>query len=229
MNMSIPNHIACIMDGNRRWAKKSMIKTIQGHSAGANKVKDVISWCISREIKYLTIYAFSSENWHRSKEEINDIMSLVNSYISDDKNIALFNENEIKIRMIGSFDNLDKSLAENIKKIEDQTCNFTRLNLQICFNYGSRAEIVDAVKSIITSGENDISEELISSYLYTSGIPDLDLIIRTGGMRRLSNFLLWQASYSELFFIDTLWPDFSELEFDNIISEYKNIKRNFGT
>ncbi len=225
----MPNHIACIMDGNRRWAKRSMIKTIQGHNAGANKVKDVISWCISRGIKYLTIYAFSSENWHRSKDEINDIMSLVNSYISDDKNIALFKENHVKIRMIGSFDNLDTLLANNIKKIEHETEKFENLNLQICFNYGSRTEIVDSVKSIITSGEGDISEELLSSHLYTAGVPDPDLIIRTGGMKRLSNFLLWQASYSELFFIDTLWPDFSELEFDNIISQYKNIKRNFGT
>ncbi len=225
----MPNHIACIMDGNRRWAKKSMIKTIQGHSAGANKVKDVISWCISREIKHLTIYAFSSENWHRSKDEINDIMSLVNAYISDDKNIKLFRENRVKVRMIGSFDNLDNSLAENIKKIESDTSEFDKLNLQICFNYGSRMEIIEAIRNIVNSGKNDVSEGLLSSYLYTSGVPDPDLIIRTGGMKRLSNFLLWQASYSELFFIDTLWPDFSELEFDKIISEYKNIKRNFGT
>ena len=222
-------HIAIIMDGNRRWAKERFLPTAMGHKEGANALKRTLNACKDYGIKYLTVYAFSTENWNRSKDEVEFLMKLLFQTIKDE--ILDLNKNEIKVKFIGDLSKLSDSLQNLLYETENDTKNNNGVNLQIAFNYGSKNEIVNAVKRIINDGfkANDINEDLISSYLYTANIPDPDLLIRTGGEMRISNFLTYQSAYSEILILDKYWPQFDEKELGNAVIEFKRRNRRFGT
>lgn len=230
--MIIPKHVAIIMDGNRRWAKKRGLPTQLGHSEGANTLEKMADICEDLGIKYLTVYAFSTENWKRSEEEVDHLMKLLAKHIKEfDKKIK--NRN-VRFRLVGEISRLNKDLQDGIIEIEERTKNNTGLTVNIAINYGGRAEIAIATQKIAEDVKNDkikiedINEELIYKYLQTKESPDPDLLIRTGGEQRLSGFLLWQSSYSELYFTDVLWPDFDKKELEKAIEEFNNRKRNFG-
>ena len=228
----VPNHIAIILDGNRRWAKMRGLPTLQGHTEGADNLERIARYCSKIGVKYLTAYAFSTENWKRTKEEVGYLMNLMADYINSFE--VRFKDSNAIIKLVGDIDRLPKKLQDSIIKIEEKTKNNTGLTLNLCINYGGREEIVNATKVIaskVSSGElklTDINEGMFSTYLRTGNTPDPDLFIRAGGEKRLSGFLLWQSSYSELYFSDVLWPDFNELELDKAINEFNNRKRNFG-
>lgn len=228
----VPNHIAIILDGNRRWAKMRGLPTLQGHTEGADNLERIARYCSKIGVKYLTVYAFSTENWKRTKEEVGYLMNLMADYINSFE--VRFKDSNAIIKLVGGIDRLPKKLQDSIIKIEEKTKNNTGLTLNLCINYGGREEIVNATKVIaskVSSGElklTDINEGMFSTYLRTGNTPDPDLFIRAGGEKRLSGFLLWQSSYSELYFSDVLWPDFNELELDKAINEFNNRKRNFG-
>ena len=228
----MPKHIAIIMDGNRRWAKEKGLDTKLGHKAGAETLEKIASYANEIGLKYLTVYAFSTENWKRTKEEIGALMILLRTYL--DKFLNKESLRNIKIRVLGDIENLDKSLRESIEKIVEKSKNNTGLTLNIAFNYGGRAEIVRAVKKIsekVSKNEielNDINEELVADNLYTNGEPNPDLLIRPGGELRISNFLLWQLAYTEFLFIDKYWPDFSEQDLLEAIKKFESRNRKFG-
>lgn len=228
---ALPEHVAIIMDGNRRWAKKNNLNTPQGHKEGAENLKRIAKFANKIGIKYLTVYAFSTENWKRSQEEVGAIMKLLKFYLLDFFN---WSDENIKINVLGRIAELPKDLKDQIHKIEEKTKNNTGLVLNICFNYGGRDEIVTATKNIaqkVLDGElniEDINERLFSDYLYTANQPDPDLLIRTSGEERISNFLPWQISYSEFVFTDKFWPEFNEQEFLNSIQIYQKRTRRFG-
>ena len=228
---NLPKHIAIIMDGNRRWAKDRGLTTREGHKAGAQALEDISKFCNKIGIKYLTVYAFSTENWKRSQEEVGAIMKLLKFYLLDFFN---WSDENIKINVLGRIAELPKDLKDQIHKIEEKTKNNTGLVLNICFNYGGRDEIVTATKNIaqkVLDGElkiEDINEKLFSNYLYTANQPDPDLLIRTSGEERISNFLPWQISYSEFVFTDKFWPEYNEQEFLNSIQIYQKRTRRFG-
>ena len=218
------NHVAIIMDGNGRWGLKNFNSRNKGHKAGINTVETIIKASIKKKIKFLTLYAFSTENWKRPKNEINYLFKLLETFLKN--KIDEFKKNNIKLCVIG-----EKKFTKNInyllRKSETQTKNNTKLQINLALNYGSKKEIINAIKQINKKKLN-LSEKNISNNLYTKNIPDPDILIRTGGTKRLSNFLLWQVSYSEIFFLKKLWPDFNEQDFIKILDKYKNIKRNFG-
>ena len=222
------NHIAIIMDGNRRWADSKNLPSALGHKAGVDSLKAAIKACDEFGIKYLTVYAFSTENWNRKKEEISFLMDLLAQTMKSQ--LDEMHENGIKIQFIGDIFKLPDNLQKIIENAQLKTQNNNGVNLQIAFNYGARDEIVNAVKKIV--GEkipvNKISEELISKNLYTSKIPDPDLLIRTGGEKRVSNFLLWQIAYSEIVVVKDFWPDFDKQSLINCILEFQKRKRRFG-
>lgn len=221
-------HIAIIMDGNRRWAKERFLPTAMGHKEGVNALKRTLTACKNYGIEYLTVYAFSTENWNRSKDEVEFLMKLLFQTIKDE--ILDLNKNEIKVKFIGDLSKLSDSLQNLLYKTENDTKNNNGVNLQIAFNYGSKNEIVNAVKRIIKDGikAEDIDEALISNYLYTSHIPDPDLLIRTGGEMRISNFLTYQSAYSEILVLEKYWPQFDEKELANAVIEFKRRNRRFG-
>lgn len=225
-------HIAIIMDGNRRWAKNKMLPTAAGHKKGVDALRTATKSCKKFGIKYLTVYAFSTENWNRDKEEVSFLMELLAKTIKSE--VPVFVENDIKLTFIGDRTNLKPELVKILEYGEKSTENGKSLNLQIAFNYGARMEITNAIKKICEQLEdgniniNDITEEMVSSNLYTSNIPDPDLLIRTGGEKRISNYLLWQAAYSEIYVTDTFWPDFDEEEMAKAITDFKNRQRRFG-
>ena len=230
--MNIPEHIAIIMDGNRRWAKKRGLPTQFGHSEGANTLEKIANACCELGVKYLTVYAFSTENWKRTEDEVNYLMNLMAKHIKDfDKRIK--NRN-IRLRMIGDITRLNSDLQEGIRSIEERTKDKNELTVNIAINYGGRAEITYVSRLIAEEVKNgnlkieDINEEVLTKYLQTKDSPDPELIIRTGGENRLSGFLLWQSAYSELYFTEVLWPDFNKEELEKAIMEYNNRKRNFG-
>lgn len=230
--MNIPKHVAIIMDGNRRWAKKRALPTKLGHSEGANTLEKIADVCSEMGIEYLTVYAFSTENWKRSEDEVDYLMKLLAKHIKDfDKRVK--NRN-IRFRMIGDIERLNEDLQEGIRGIEERTKNNTGLTVNIAINYGGRAEITYVAKKIAEDVKNgiinleDINEELLSMNLQTKESPEPELIIRTGGENRLSGFLLWQSAYSELYFTEVLWPDFDKKELEKAIVEYNSRKRNFG-
>ena len=228
---ALPEHVAIIMDGNRRWAKKNNLNTPQGHKEGAENLKRIAKFANKIGIKYLTVYAFSTENWKRSQEEVGAIMKLLKFYLLDFFN---WSDENIKINVFGRIAELPKDLQDQIHKIEEKTKNNTGLVLNICFNYGGRDEIVTATKNIaqkVLDGElkiEEINEKLFSNYLYTANQPDPDLLIRTSGEERISNFLPWQISYSEFVFTDKFWPEYNEQEFLNSIQIYQKRTRRFG-
>jgi len=226
--MSNLKHLAIILDGNRRWAKEKGLPTFDGHKAGYDKIKDVSRWCLERNIKILTVYAFSTENWNRSKEEVKYLMTLMNKAFS--KELEDLNKLGFKVNIIGSRDRLSKKIKKNIEKIENETKNNKKAVLNICFNYGGRLEIVEAVKKIVEEGieAEKINEKLISKYIWFKGQPEPDLIVRTSGEKRLSGFLTWTSVYSELYFPRCYWPDFDEKELDKAIKEFERRNRRFG-
>ncbi|HPN81657.1 MAG TPA: polyprenyl diphosphate synthase [bacterium] len=221
-------HLGIIMDGNRRWAKKQGLPPMAGHQKGYDKMKQVGDWCLARGIDFLTVYAFSTENWQRSKKEVDYLMKLLERGLT--KELPQFMKKNIRLKIIGSRDKLSVSLKRAIKTAEDKTKNNTAGTLNIAVNYGGRLEVVEAVKKIVRRKipVNQISEQTISDYVWTAGEPDPDLIIRTSGEYRLSGFLTWQGVYSELYFTKKFWPDFSEKDLDEAILEFNRRTRRFG-
>ncbi len=217
------NHIAFIMDGNGRWATQRALPRVVGHRKGLEVAQNVINHTIDLGIKYISLYVFSTENWKRPKSEIDSLFSLSLSYVSQ---LKKFCEKGIKVVVSGRKDKLPTELLEKIESIEKETEKFDNIVVNLCINYGGQFEIVDAVNKLIDESL-PVSVENIQSHLYND-LPSPDLIVRTGGQKRLSNFLLFQSAYSELYFTDTLWPDFTEKEFDDIILEYSHRVRNFG-
>lgn len=221
----LPNHIAIIMDGNGRWAQMRGRMRTFGHKRGAAALRKILTYAGEIGINYLTVFAFSTENWKRSEDEVNSLMLLFKTYLkSEEKNIM---KNNIKFMVTGAKDRVSSSLLSAIEKLEEKSKDNTGLVLNIAFNYGGRNEIVHAVNEIIKSGEKNITEESFKKYLYND-LPDPDLIIRTSGEFRISNFLIWQSAYSELYVTETLWPDFNEAELDKAIEEFNRRDRRFG-
>ena len=229
---NLPKHIAIIMDGNRRWAKKRNLPVALGHKEGAKTLEKIVRYANKIGIKYITVYAFSTENWKRTEEEVNSLMTLFQNYLDDYSKRA--DSENIKVKIIGSRENLSNKMIDKIEKCMERTKNNTGITFNIALNYGGRDEIVAAVKEIAQKVKQneieikDITEELISSNLYTKGQPDPDLLIRTSGELRLSNFLPWQLVYSEFLFLDKYWPDFSEKDLDEAIEVYQKRNRKFG-
>ena len=229
----MPVHVAVIMDGNGRWAEMNRVTKLQGHNQGMWAMKEIIKKADTMKIKYLTVYAFSTENWKRSREEVGGIFKLLVKFVGSE--LGELNGNNVKVNILGDWhDRLPEDARESVQKALDTTKDNTGLVFNIALNYGSRAEIVRAVNHILSSYDpsTEIGEEDISRALYTGdengNIPDPDLIIRTSGEERLSNFLLWQAAYSEFAFTDTLWPDFTPDEFDAMVGEYRTRERRYG-
>lgn len=222
-------HIAIIMDGNRRWAKENMLPSAMGHKRGVEALKSTLEAAHKFGLKYLTLYAFSTENWNRKQEEVDFLMGLLANTIKSQ--LKELNQNNVKLRFIGYLDALNKNLQEILEDAVETTKNNTGVNLQIAINYGARNEITNAVKKIINSGikEEDVNEELISKFLYTGQIPDPDLLIRTGGEMRVSNYLLWQIAYSELYITKTYWPEFDEEALTKSILEFAKRQRRWGS
>jgi undecaprenyl diphosphate synthase len=223
--MIIPKHVAIIMDGNGRWGLKKKKSRKYGHIQGIKVLKKVINAALKKNIKYLTLYAFSTENWKRPQLEIKFLLKLLENYL--DKESKLLIDKDIKIKIIGSINKFPIKLRKKIKKTENLTKKKSKMQVNIALNYGSRKEILHAMKCI-NKKSLSINEINLSKFLYTKCIPDPEIIIRTGNTKRLSNFLLWQSIYSEIFFVKKLWPDFNERDFNKIIIKYNKIRRNFG-
>lgn len=229
---NIPTHVAIIMDGNRRWARKRNIDYRLGHKEGAKTLEKIVRYAKKAGIKYITVYAFSTENWKRSEAEVKGLMLLLKAYV--EKMLAKTNSNNIKINILGDISKLDISLQKSINRILDKTKENTGLTLNIAFNYGGRDEIVKATQKIseeVKKGNinvEDIDEKMVGDYLYTKGQPDPDIMIRTSGELRLSNFLLWQLAYTEFVFLNKYWPDFNEKDLDNAVEDFQKRHRNFG-
>ena len=227
-DLLVPNHIGFIVDGNRRWAKQHGIPTYEGHLAGYNAVQEVVEAAFESDVKFVSAYIFSTENWKRSEEEVGKLMGLVLKLLTSD--LPKFKKNNIKLLIVGSRDMISDKIIKAIDNAEAQTANNTAGTLAICFNYGGQLEIVDAVKNIVSSGVSieDIDIDLISKNLYSPEVPPIDIVVRTSGEQRLSNFMLWRAAYSELMFIEKLWPDMTKYDVTDIIKEYSKRSRRFG-
>lgn len=229
----LPQHVAVIMDGNGRWAKARGLPRTAGHKKGADALHTILNACRDSGVRYLTIYAFSSENWRRPAEEINDLMQLLRHYL--EKELATLHENNIRLRFIGDMTQLQPDIRKQMDDALTLTARNTSFNLTIALSYGSRQEITRAMRTLaaqIASGDltpEAITEDRISATLDTAGLPEPDLLIRTGGEQRLSNFLLWQAAYTEFYFTSILWPDFGAEEFDRALHEFARRNRRFGT
>ena len=217
-------HVAIIMDGNGRWGIKHKNSRNLGHKEGIKTVEKIIKSTIKNKIKYLTLYAFSTENWKRPKKEINFLFNLLETFLTS--KISEFNKQKIRLKIIGK-KKFSKKINNLLNKSEKKTFNNKRLQINLALNYGSKNEIVNALNSILKK-KNKITEKSIKNSLFTKNIPDPDLLIRTGNTKRLSNFLLWQLAYSEIFFIKKLWPDFNENDYNRILVKFKKTKRNFG-
>ena len=224
----VPRHVGIIMDGNGRWAAARGLRRSDGHRAGTLRVRPVAEACIDAGIRHLTVYALSTENWSRPRDEIEVLLSLLGERLQAERK-AIF-ENRICIRVLGSMDPLPPALRLAVRKMQRATANFDRLVLNIAFNYGGRAEIVRAAKALLQEriDPEDVTEDLFERYLYTSDQPDPDLIIRTGGEQRLSNFLLWQAAYAEFYWTPALWPDFDDAELHKALEEFAGCQRRYG-
>ena len=223
--MNSPEHVAIIMDGNGRWGIKKKKSRNFGHSQGVKTVEKIIEEAIYNKVRYLTLYTFSTENWKRPKNEITFLIYLLEKYI--DQKLDKFIKKNIKLKIIGNINKFPNSLKSKLINAEKLTKNKDKIQINIALNYGSKEEIIHSVKKLINSSIS-INENNISKYLYTKNIPDPEILIRTGDRHRLSNFLLWQASYSEIFFVKKLWPDFTKKDFREIILRFKRMRRNFG-
>lgn len=231
-DLKIPNHVAIIMDGNGRWAKKRLMPRNMGHVQGARTVEQIIEDAYNLGIKYLTVYAFSTENWKRPQDEVNALMKLLKDYLKNC--IKRANKNNMRVRVIGDKTGLEQSIRDKIQELEEVSAKNTGINFTIAINYGSRDEMVRAMRRMMEDCKNgdllpsEVSEEVFQSYLDTSDLPDPDLLIRTSGELRLSNYLLWQLAYTEFYFTDVLWPDFNKAELEKAIEYYNGRDRRFG-
>jgi len=230
--MNIPKHIAIIMDGNGRWAEKKGLPKVMGHAQGVEAVKRTVKACLKIGVKHLTLYAFSTENWSRPDYEIKALFQLLENFI--DKEFKMFHDNKIRLVIIGERHRIQKDLLAKVEGSEKATENYDSLTLNIALSYGGRQEILNAARLLAEDAKNmklnpvDIDEKMFSDRLYTAGQPDPDLLIRTSGEMRISNFLLWQISYAEFYVTETLWPDFGENELNKAIEEYNKRDRRFG-
>lgn len=222
----IPKTIGIIMDGNRRWAKEKGVTSFQGHKKGYENIRSLVQWAKEAGVKNIILYAFSTENWNRKREEVSYLMKLCR--LALEQKSTFLPDEHVRVRFIGDLSRLPEDIQSAIHTLEQETEHISGFTLVIAFSYGGRAEIIDTVRRIRMVSDVEITEENFNSFLWTSGIPDPDLIIRTGGARRLSNFLPWQSVYAELFFTDAYWPDFSRHEFEKALEFFENAKRNFG-
>ncbi|MCL5960080.1 MAG: polyprenyl diphosphate synthase [Chloroflexi bacterium] len=224
----LPRHVAIIMDGNGRWARKRGLPRLAGHRAGTKNIRRIVEACLDHGIEFLTIYAFSTENWSRPQAEVRGLMTILGQVIH--REVALLHKNGVQLRHVGTWEGVAKKLRKAIEDSVELTKNDNRMVLNVAFNYGGRAEIIHAVQRMMADGvsPSDVTEERMGSYLYTSGTPDPDLIIRTAGEWRLSNFLIWQAAYSEYWSTPTFWPDFGKEEFSRALLDYSQRHRRFG-
>ncbi len=220
----IPQHIAIIMDGNGRWATERGKERSFGHQAGVETVRRITSECTRLGVKYLTLYTFSTENWNRPADEISALMGLVLSSLEDE----IFMKNNVRFRVIGDLKRLPGDVQQKLRETEEHTAKNDAMTMVVALSYSSRWEITEAVRQLVAEGAEDVSEETVSKHLQTSFMPDPDLLIRTGGELRISNYLLWQIAYSELYFCDTYWPDFDEAELHKAIESYQKRQRRFG-
>ncbi|ADO83545.1 isoprenyl transferase [Ilyobacter polytropus] len=221
----IPKHIAIIMDGNGRWAKKRGLPRTMGHRAGAKTLKKILTHAGELGVKYLTVYAFSTENWKRPQNEVDTLMKLFKEYLKNEKKTMM--KNGVRLMVSGKKEGVNKELIEEIEKTEKLTEGNDKITLNIAFNYGGRSEIVDAVNKILKDGVTEVTEESFSKYMYRD-IPDPELLIRTSGEIRISNFLLWQIAYTELYITELTWPDFDESELEKALNTYMKRDRRFG-
>ena len=221
-----PKHIAIIMDGNGRWAKEKGLSRLEGHKQGVNVVREIITYCSKINIKYLTLFTFSEENWNRPKKEVIGLMNLLVSSLK--KETESLKKNNIKFSVIGDLKKIDIYTRSKINQTIEITESNDGLNLNLAISYGSRQEIIQAINQIIEENKSQISMDEFSDFLYTKKLPDPDLLIRTGKEKRISNFLLWQIPYTEIFFSNSFWPDFNENELNNILKEYTTIERRYG-
>ncbi len=224
----VPTHVAIILDGNGRWAKQRGLPRISGHRAGTENVRRVVDGFARRNVKYLTVYAFSTENWSRPRSEVMGLFGILGQVI--DRESEELHRKGVRLRHLGRIDGLSQELQEKVRGAVELTKNNTTMTLSIAFDYGGRAEILEAIRSIIRAGTapEDITEALLSSYLYTADVPEPDLVVRTAGEMRLSNFLIWQSAYSEYYSTPTLWPDFDEAEIEKALWTYSQRERRFG-
>ena len=224
----LPRHVAIIMDGNRRWARARGVPEAQGHAVGVEAIRPIVEHAVQRGIEVLTIYAFSRENWQRSSTEVETLIGLLDATIRDETPRLI--EEGVRVRLAGRLGELPQDTRDSIEEAIAATAEGERMTLNVAFNYSSRTEIVDAVHAYVASGNDPakLDEDALASYLYTAELPDPDLLIRTGGDQRISNFLLWQAAYSELYFCDVYWPDFGAAELDAAIAEFASRARRFG-
>ena len=223
--MSAANHVAIIMDGNGRWALQKGKSRNYGHQCGLKAIEKIVDYSIKKKISYLTLFTFSSENWKRPKKEINFLFKLLENYFK--KNLLKVIRNGIKVKIIGNKSRLANNLRKIIKIAENKTRKNEKISVQLALNYGSKHEIINSMK-IVNKKKQKITVKNFEKNLYTSDFPDPDILIRTGGRRRLSNFLLWQIAYAEIFFVKKMWPDFNNNDFQKILNKFKKIKRNFG-
>lgn len=221
----IPQNIGFILDGNRRWAQARNLPTLIGHRQGLEKLKECVRWVQKRGIQHMVVFAFSTENWKRTEQEVSYLLELIEEAISNEA--AAFIADGIRIKIVGERERFSESLQKSVANLEAESAANTGLTLWVCLSYGGRAEIVAAAKAATDDGV-EITEETLGKYLWTSGMPDPDIVVRTGAQQRISNFLLWQSAYSEIYFSETMWPDFSEKELDVILEEFARRKRNFG-
>ena len=227
-NQNLPFHVAITMDGNGRWAQKRNLPRTAGHNEGLTAAKNIVKAASDIGIKHLTLYVFSTENWKRTQEEVGFLMNLIHIYINNE--LEFYKKNQIRIKHIGDMQKLPEGIQKDIKKAIEQTDSFTGMTLHLAINYGGRDEIIRGIKKIIDDGvpSDKIDEKVVSDYLDMPESPDVDLLIRTGGEKRLSNYLLWHIPYAEQIYIDTLWPDYTKEEFYNNIEEYQKRNRRFG-
>jgi undecaprenyl diphosphate synthase len=225
----LPNHIAIIMDGNGRWAERRRIPRLDGHKAGVNNIRRVVRYLSQYQIRFVTLYGFSTENWSRPEDEVEGLFRLLEDGI--DRETLELHKNGVRIRHLGRLDRISQRLQQAISRAVELTRKNTGMTLSIAFNYGGRGEILDAIRRIVVEGvsSEDLDERLFNTYLYTADLPDVDLVIRTGGELRISNFLLWQAAYSEYYFTKVLWPDFSKRDVDKALLSYSRRQRRFGS
>ena len=224
--MNSLNHVAIIMDGNGRWGLKKKNSRNYGHLKGIKAVETVIKTSLIKKIPYLTLYTFSTENWGRPESEINFLFDLIRKSLK--KKLKTLIKQGIKVKILGQTERLPLDIVKIIKQIEKKTLKNNKITLNLALNYGSKEEIINACKKLSSKADKEINIRNLEEELYTRNLPDPDILIRTGGTKRLSNFLLWQLAYTEIFFINKLWPDFNEIDFNRIIIKYKKIKRNFG-
>lgn len=225
-SVTTPACIGVVMDGNRRWARARNVSTIEGHTEGFKKLKEVVEWCKEDGVSHVVAYAFSTENWRRAEEEVGGLMNLMRHVLQHE--LAELRTHDVAVHVVGALDRFPEDLQQAIAELHATNPKDATRHLWSCASYGGRAEIVAAMQTLLAKGVDDVDEQGFAQAVWTAGMPDPDLIVRTGGQRRLSNFLTWQSVYSELFFLDTLWPDLTRTEWDTMLAEYCARKRNFG-